>query len=359
MRSFVFAFFRITGLIYLLRRINRDSVAILMLHGIMDEEVPSEWVPLRPQLSRKHFRLILRILSSYYRFIELEEAFGMVSGRLPFQPNRMVLTFDDGYRNQLKHGLPILREFNAPATIFLATGHIDSRKPFWFDRLDYAIQHAHIAGRRLQAGNEIVQFHSHDRNDLRAAFKRLRDSAKKARRPDGVMVQEMESLAESLEQESGRRLSDICEQDDWSALLTWPEIRTAAAQEAITFGSHTVDHTRIGCAEEDEIRRQLTLSKESIERQTDKECRYFCFPSGSFSQVSLGVLKECGYEAAVTTQEGLNRRGQNLFALNRISLPSSAGRADVLWQSLQLSMLKAALRMSPALGSTTECLLGE
>jgi peptidoglycan/xylan/chitin deacetylase (PgdA/CDA1 family) len=358
-RSFVFTLFRITGLIFLLRRINRDSVAILMLHGVMDEEVPSEWVPLRPQLSRKHFRLILRILSGYYRFIGMEEAAGMVSGRVPFKPNRMVLTFDDGYRNQLKHTLPILREFNAPATIFLATGHIESRKPFWFDRLDYAIQHARLAGRRLQAGNEIVQFPSQDRDGLRAAFKRLRDSAKKARRPDALMAQEMESLAESLEQESGRRLADICEQDDWSALLNWPEIRTAAAQEAITFGSHTVDHTRLGLAEEGEIRRQLALSKESIERRTGKECRYFCFPSGSFSPLSLSVLKEFGYEAAVTTREGLNRRGQNLLALNRVSLPASVGRADLLWQTLQLSTLKTALRMSPALGPTTECLLGE
>lgn len=359
MRLLVFDLLHQVGLIKLYRFIHRNSVAILMLHGVMDEGVPSTWAPLRPQLSRKRLKATLEILSQYYNFIRLEDAVDMLAGRAPMKPCGLVLTFDDGYRNQLKHALPILQDFNAPATIFLATGHIDQRKPFWFDRLDYALQHARLAGRQFNIGNEIIQFPSDSRADVRVSFKQLRDAAKRVERPDTMMAQEMEMLAERLENESGQRLADIFEQDDWSALLDWKEIREAGAQSLVTFGSHTLDHTRLGLATDEETRYQAKKSKETIEKHTGTECRFFCFPSGSFSANSLNVLKESGYAAAVTTLEGLNTRKDNPLALRRISLPASDRRSDILWQTLQLSQLRKARGLRPPNRRITECILGD
>ncbi|MBC8350508.1 MAG: polysaccharide deacetylase family protein [Planctomycetes bacterium] len=52
-------------------------------------------------------------------------------------PRRVfVVTFDDGYTNNYQYAWPILRELGIPATIFLATGYIDSDKPFPFDDWD-------------------------------------------------------------------------------------------------------------------------------------------------------------------------------------------------------------------------------
>ncbi len=47
--------------------------------------------------------------------------------------NVFVVTFDDGYANNFLHALPILEELKVPATIFLATGYLDSADPFPFD----------------------------------------------------------------------------------------------------------------------------------------------------------------------------------------------------------------------------------
>lgn len=359
MRSLVFDLLHQVGLIKLYRFIHRNSVAILMLHGVMDEEASSAWVPLRPQLSRKRLRATLEILSQYYNFIRLQDAVDMLSGRVPMKPYSLVLTFDDGYRNQLKHALPILQDFNAPAAIFLTTGHIDQRKPFWFDRLDYALQHARLAGREFKIGNESIRFPSDSREDVRAAFKQLRDAAKRVDRPDTMMAQEMDMLAERLENESGRRLADIFEHDDWSAILDWKEIRAAGAQSLVTFGSHTVDHTRLGLATEEEIRHQAKKSKKTIEKHTGKECRFFCYPSGSFSSRSLNVLQETGYAAAVTTLEGLNTRKDTPLALRRISWPAAGRRSDILWQTLQLSQLKKTLGLRLPDRRITKCILGD
>ena len=48
----------------------------------------------------------------------------------------LILTFDDGYRNNHTNAYPILKYYNYPATIFLATDYIGSSKPFpWLDNL--------------------------------------------------------------------------------------------------------------------------------------------------------------------------------------------------------------------------------
>ncbi len=336
-RACIIDFLRLSGGLRLIRSTRRDAVTILMVHGVMDRGVPSSWQPLRPQLARRDLHRCLERLSKYYQFVSLGEAVDMIRGEAAFKPHRLVLSFDDGYRNQLKHALPILEAFNAPAVFFLATGPIESRKPFWFDRLDYALQQATVAGRKSRInGGDAVEIAGGHREALAAAYKRLRDSAKRIARPDSEMVAEMESLAEALESESGKKLGDIFEVDDWSALLSWPEIAAQAGHPLVSFGSHTVDHTRLGCVSEGEAAYQAKASKEKIERHTGRECRFFCYPSGSFSRASTRVLKNCGYTAAVTTLEGLNRRNDHPFTLRRINLPTAGGTSELLWQALQL-----------------------
>jgi peptidoglycan/xylan/chitin deacetylase (PgdA/CDA1 family) len=51
----------------------------------------------------------------------------------PIPQNVFVVTFDDGYENNLLYALPVLEELRVPASIFLATGFLDSDRPFPFD----------------------------------------------------------------------------------------------------------------------------------------------------------------------------------------------------------------------------------
>jgi peptidoglycan/xylan/chitin deacetylase (PgdA/CDA1 family) len=300
-----------------------------MIHGVMDAEIGESWIPLRPQLPRQRLDECLRILSRRYRFVSLEEAVAMIKGRVPVRPYSLVLTFDDGYRNQLRHALPILRRWGAPAAIFPATGHLESRTPFWFDRLDYALQQLPVDGRQVRVGPHVIKLRSGDRATLRASYKDLRDIAKAIDRCDSEMIQELNGIAESLEAESGRRLEDIFEDDAWTSLLSWEDLRREVADD-VTFGSHTVDHVRLALVDSAMMENQLRRSKEALEAQTGRPCRYLCYPNGSVTvEVAIGASR-CGYEAAVTTNVGLNRVGDDPMLLKRFNLPETGGVAETL-----------------------------
>lgn len=159
------------------------------------------------------------MVSRRYHFVPLMDAVEMLRGRRSVQPNSMVLTFDDGYRNNFTHALPILQRYHAPATFFVPTGLLNDHRPFWFDHLDYALQHAQVNDREVKVGSVTTHLDGSNREALRRSFLRFRRAAKEQRMPDHEFLCDMEYLAAQLEPESGHALADIQSQDDWSAMI--------------------------------------------------------------------------------------------------------------------------------------------
>ncbi|UCD49725.1 MAG: polysaccharide deacetylase family protein [Phycisphaerales bacterium] len=334
---------RWTGLIRLFQFIHRHRIAILMIHGVMDDRDRAAWKPLRSQLAPDKLDAYLKLLGKRYRFVSLADAVQMLAGRQPIQPYCMVLTFDDGYRNNLTHALPILRRYHAPAVFFVPTGFVDKPRPFWFDRLDYALQQAAVDGREVSVGPFRMHLDASGRKALRDSYTRLRRTAKKLQMSDHEFVDEMEQLAAELEGESGRLLRDIQQDDDWSAIMTWEQIE--ACQDAdVTFGSHTVDHMRLDLVEPDTAREQMTKSKQAIEAHTRRDCFCLCYPNGSYSNVTIRLAERCGYRCALTTDVGLNSVGDDLMTLKRVNLPTDGKAADLLVDICGLSTAMSQIK---------------
>jgi peptidoglycan/xylan/chitin deacetylase (PgdA/CDA1 family) len=319
---------RWSGLLWLWRYMHRSHVIVLMIHGTMDGDSPSKWTPLRDRISPKHLDKVLRVLAPRYRFVSLDEAVAIVAGKKPSR-RAMVVTFDDGYKNNITHALPLLQRYGVPATIFLPTGNIDSQKPFWYDRIDYALQAAKIQQLECRLDSMTLLLRGADREQLRHSFEELRTKAKGMRCTEEEMVQRLEPLAEELERKSQSRLCDTMADDPWAGFLTWSEAR-AAQTSGVQFGSHTVDHVALGTADRPSICDQLTRSKETLERELGTPCRQIAYPYGSFSPLVEELTRSCGYSAGVTTEVGTNPPGTDPIALRRIHVPVHGNETEIL-----------------------------
>jgi peptidoglycan/xylan/chitin deacetylase (PgdA/CDA1 family) len=329
LRQSILFLMRLTGLIRLFRFLHRRQIVILMIHGVMDEEDRPSWTPLWRRVSRNRLDEYLRVLSRRYRFVSLMDAVEMLQGRKPVQPYSMVLTFDDGYRNNVTHALPILRRYHAPATFFVPTGFVDHPRPLWYDRLDYAIQNTQADERELKISAFSMRLDYSSREALHKSFIQFVRTAQKERMSDTDFLKEMDHLTYPLEAESGRSLSDILTDDDWSAVMTWEQVEKEAGN-GVSFGSHTVDHIRLGLVEPGIALDQLARSKRAIELHTGKLCRSISFPNGSYTDETIRLARECGYLCGLTTEEGLNRAGDDVMRLRRIGLPASVSATELL-----------------------------
>ncbi len=113
-----------------LRGVKTPRTLMLLYHRIND-------LPFDPQLlavTPEHFDQHLQVLQKRYRaqrFSDLTEA--SASRKVP--TNSIVVTFDDGYADNLTNALPLLEKHEIPATVFVTTGIVRERKHFWWDDL--------------------------------------------------------------------------------------------------------------------------------------------------------------------------------------------------------------------------------
>lgn len=123
------------------RRRHRDMLAILMFHGVEDQPLsPPCWHVNDAALYRRQLDYVRR----HFNVLPLEEALAaLAAGTLP--PRALAITFDDGTRNLATHALPVLRDLNLPAAVFVATGPIGTGETLWPDRLWLAIARSNAA----------------------------------------------------------------------------------------------------------------------------------------------------------------------------------------------------------------------
>src|SRR5829696_8506777 len=111
-------------------RIER-KVLVLIYHRISDLPSDPRSLSVTPHYFAKH----LEILRQYARPMRLQQmSQALIDGNLP--DRAVVVTFDDGYADNLYNAKPALERYNVPATFFLTTGYIGHKREFWWDELD-------------------------------------------------------------------------------------------------------------------------------------------------------------------------------------------------------------------------------
>ncbi|GAA0307798.1 polysaccharide deacetylase family protein [Halarchaeum salinum] len=129
--------------------------AVLMYHSVGGREGNTDG----RRFSTAAFRDQLAWLDTRYDFVDLPTV--LEAGTSP----RVALTFDDGYRNFRADALPILREFDAPATVFVIADRIGGRSGHGVPYLDAEEIDGLLADDLVTVGNH-TRTHAHlDRLD--------------------------------------------------------------------------------------------------------------------------------------------------------------------------------------------------
>jgi len=320
------------GLLDYIHNKNRHKITVLTLHGVMEKHEQSLWEPIRPQLRPSELESMLKVMSKYYHFITAEQCVGMLDGKIPIIEHALLLTFDDGYRNTIEHALPICEKFGIKPLLFIATGHIDSGKPFWFDRLDYALQQNMGGIISIEYESVNYTFDTTTRETLKVCYQQFRDDCKKFFNDDIKMNHLFNALSHKLEIRSGKALCDICKHDDWSSIATWLLLREAVRGDRIDIASHTVDHWRLNSLTPEQILFQLQQSKIRIENELGIKCDYFCYPNGNYNALAINLVKKSGYIAAFSTDAGLCNKYDDLMTLKRLHFPVNKSAREIIYQ---------------------------
>jgi peptidoglycan/xylan/chitin deacetylase (PgdA/CDA1 family) len=324
----------------LMCRRNAHALRVFTVHGVSTATEHDLWTPLRDQLETRLFGELLDALSDRHEFVSIDTAVEILSGRRSPARNAVLITFDDGYRNNFLEALPVLEMYDAPATFYVTTQAVSSRQPFWFDRLDYALQSAARQGTRVEFAKREFVFENPSRAAVADEYAHLRQHAKCTFSRDQEFVAALDELAGRVEQQTGEALIDILEQDHWASVLSADDLFEFAKHPLVTIGSHTVSHSRLSFANDQDIMYELQESRKNLETWTGKTVKHFAYPNGAYDDRAMQAVHKAGYASAVTSDPGANQVGCDLMCIKRLSIPSRYSRAEI---QARASGLEAAL----------------
>lgn len=112
--------------------------------------------------------------------------------------------------------------------------------------------------------------------------------------------------------------------------LSWDGLREAVERGA-DVGSHTRLHPNLRELSDGELRREVAISREEIESELGRRCRYLAYPFGQFDRRVQHAVERAGYDAAFGLV-GVGRRGGR-FGIARVEASRRDGAATIALKS--------------------------
>jgi peptidoglycan/xylan/chitin deacetylase (PgdA/CDA1 family) len=245
----------------------------------------------------------MRLLRECYRPVSLDTLIEELDGNR-LRPGTVAVTFDDGYRDNHEHAWPILKAYQIPATVYVATGLTGTRKTSWYDQVLTALRDPGTGRFTFEpAGVRDADIADADRR-ARVAYGLMEWLKGFAPVERNAHVRDL-LTALRLPPETGDRL-----------MLDWEEIRAMRASGLIHFGAHTVNHPILAHLSEAEMESEIAGSQRALQDVLQEPVRHFAYPNGKpgdYTPATQAILKRLGFASAVTTSLGVNHPGSDRF----------------------------------------------
>jgi peptidoglycan/xylan/chitin deacetylase (PgdA/CDA1 family) len=281
-------------------------------------------------VSPRRFAEHLKVLRKYTQPMRLRQLSRiLLRGNNP--PHRsVVVTFDDGYADNLHNAKPLLERYNVPATFFLASGLIGQEQEFWWDELDRLLlqpgtlpetlrlsvngnTHRWELGEGAYYSEEASRSHRHWRAWEEAPSSRH------------SLYYTLWQLLRPVTEDERRRV--LCELREWAGAesvgrlsnrsLSLDEVGALAQGGLVEVGAHTVSHPALKLLPPASQRDEILSSKAHLEGILDHPVAGFSYPYGSLSAETVGIVREVGFAYACASGGGLVKRSADLFRLPR------------------------------------------
>jgi peptidoglycan/xylan/chitin deacetylase (PgdA/CDA1 family) len=281
---------------------QRGRLSVLIFHRVLPH--PDPLFP--DEMHAQQFNRVCGWLAAWFNVLPLDVAARHLdAGTLPARA--ACITFDDGYADNCTVAMPILQRHGLTATFFIATGFLDGGR-MWNDTIIATIRGCKadvLDLNTLGLGFRPLQ----SIEDRRSAVVALIDQIKY--RP----VHERIALGAQMAGLAGVPMPvDL--------MMTSDQVRTMH-RAGMQIGAHTVSHPILARLDDERARQEIQHSKQFLEQLLNAPVRLFAYPNGrpgeDYLPRSVEVVREIGFDAAVSTERGASRYGDDLLQIRRFT----------------------------------------
>ncbi len=304
-----FQILSISKITRLIRKFSNCKGLIFTLHRVLPDKVapfqPNAILQITPQFLES---AIIKTRERGFDIVTLDEAQRRICSKQKEKPF-VVFTFDDAYRDNLTFALPILQKHKCPFTLYVPTAFVDGKGELWWQLLEDIIS----------KNDNIIS----DDGDIKTktikqkqkAYDKLYWQMRKIPEPERI------KLVRTLAKNHDIDLDSHCQ----NLIMNWQELEIFANEPLCTIGAHTVHHYELAKLSAVDVKKEIKLSADTLEKKLGKRPKHFSYPIGAKSSAGENeyqIAKQLGFLTCVTTLPGglYSKHQTQLNHLPRISL---------------------------------------
>ena len=329
-----------TGAHHLLRPIFSGVGAIFMLHHVRPQRdaefQPNRHLEVTPQFLRA---MLAHLRASGIDIITPDEVHRRLIER-NFSRRFACFSLDDGYRDNRDFALPVMREFDAPFTVYVASDFAEGTGRLWWIALEMAI--AKASSIEIAIGGVATRLDASTPAAKCAAFCRLHDWLRSLPGEHDIH-REVAALCARHGVDEGAICRELC--------MSWDELKPLAGDPLVSIGAHSITHSNLARQSEEIAGQEMTVSRARIESVLQRPVVHLAYPYGD--KVAAGprefaLARAGGFKTAVTTRPGMMfpENAEYPTALPRVSLNGNyqderilpvltSGAATAMWNGFR------------------------
>lgn len=275
-------------------------VTVLTYHRVADPEAIGELDPGVVDTRAAAFDAQLGFIRERCTPIGIDQLREFVRGA-PLPANPVLVTFDDGYRDNHDVALPLLKKHGISAVFFVATSYVTERRLFWWDRASVLLRRSRKEAIELTYPTKrTVTLGTDERSRARA----LKAALVPVKAHYGI---ELDRYMEELERATGVTLARDEEKklaDD--TIMTWDHVK-AMSDAGMAIQSHTQTHRILGTLDRKALDDELGGAREVIEGRIGKPVTALAYPVGkglACAPEARRAIRRAGYELGFSNGTG-------------------------------------------------------
>ena len=298
----------------------RNRLLVLCYHGVVSRSPPEDGFLYRNAVSTQEFEKQLKTLVHLFHPISVNDLIKHAKDSTSPPGRSVLITFDDGFRNNSENAAPILKRLGIPAAFFVTTGYIGSDRILWTQEVVEIILGWSSEEIPLPGIESTVKVPG-DKTGRIALSETIRKRCKTLSDEErSKYVNELRNCVPDL---------NLAPRKELYTFMTWDDVRSLGKQ-GFEIGSHTVEHPILTKLSADRLKQELISSKRKIEEEVGLPCRVITYPNGGHSDYSQEVItqtEDAGYDLAFTLTEETNPGTLNRYAISRVNVVSGVPHA--------------------------------
>ena len=269
------------------RYLSDNNLVIFLFHGVIKSNHSLIRNYNNKHILESDFQILLKTLLETGTPVSMDDFLNYSNGK-PMPSKPFIITFDDGFQNNLTVATPILKELAIPATFYITTDFIDRNSMSWIDRIDLAFEQT-LKDKIKLPWQQNIRLFSSPKSKINL-LEEIRNYVKNDSTINTI------KLADNIQKQLNIKLT-YSNNSALDTKLSWSELKTLSSLPNIIIGGHTHTHSIMSFLNHEDLNNEIDINLKLIKKHTGIVAHHYSYPEGlahCYDKSVISLLKKKG-----------------------------------------------------------------